>query len=281
MNIVLKDVCDAFHARGKKVTVLLNVGGVIDTGSWKHLPDAILCSWQCGQEAGNSIADVLSGKSYPSGKLPMTFPLDYRDQASDRNFPHDADTGIIFGANKKPLTRLNPTIDHTVYEEDIYVGYRYFDSFDKDVSYPFGYGLGYTEFKYSKPRVTFDGNRYKIDVTVTNTGRAKGKEAVQVYVSKPAEIEVPVKELVGFAKTRELKPGESQRLSIDIDPEDLAVFDESRSAWVTAPGRYKFSVGASSRDIRGTTACRVPAAIRPVKDILRPSLPIRRLSRRQ
>lgn len=162
-----------------------------------------------------------------------------------------------------------------------YVGYRYFDSFDKDVSYPFGYGLGYTEFKYSKPRISFDGNRYKVDVTVTNTGRAKGKEAVQVYVSKPAEIEVPVKELVGFAKTRELKPGESQRLSIDIDPEDLAVFDESRSAWVTAPGRYKFSVGASSRDIRGTIACRVPAAIRPVKDILRPSLPIRRLSRRQ
>ena len=164
---------------------------------------------------------------------------------------------------------------------DDYVGYRYFDSFDKDVSYPFGYGLGYTEFKYSKPRVTFDGNRYRVDVTVTNTGRAKGKEAVQVYVSKPAEIEVPVKELVGFAKTRELKPGKSQRLSIDIDPEDLAVFDESRSAWVTAPGRYKFSVGASSRDIRGTIACRVPAAIRPVKDILRPSLPIRRLSRRQ
>ena len=281
LNVVLKDVCDAFHALGKKVTVLLNVGGVIDTGSWKHLPDAILCTWQCGQEAGNSIADVLSGKSYPSGKLPMTFPLDYRDQASDRNFPHDADTGIIFGANKKPLTRLNPNIDHTVYEEDIYVGYRYFDSFDKDVSYPFGYGLSYTEFKYSRPCVTFDGIRYRVDVTVTNTGRANGKEAVQVYVSKPAEIEVPVKELVGFAKTRELKPGESQRLSVDIDPEDLAVFDESRSAWVTAPGRYKFSVGASSRDIRGTASCRVPAAMRPVKDILRPSLPIRRLSRRQ
>ena len=281
LNVVLKDVCDAFHARGKKVTVLLNVGGVIDTGSWKHLPDAILCTWQCGQEAGNSIADVLSGKSYPSGKLPMTFPLDYRDQASDRNFPHDADTGIIFGANKKPLTRLNPNIDHTIYEEDIYVGYRYFDSFDKDVSYPFGYGLGYTEFKYSKPSVTFDGNGYKVDVTVTNTGRANGKEAVQVYVSKPAEIEVPAKELVGFAKTRELKPGEAQRLSVDIDPEDLAVFDESRSAWVTAPGRYKFSVGASSRDIRGTASCRVPAAIRPVKNILRPSLPIHRLSRRQ
>lgn len=275
---MLENVCKAFHSKGKRVTVLLNVGGVIETASWRDMPDAILCTWQCGQEGGNSIADVLSGKAYPSGKLPMTFPVDYADHASDRNFPHDADTGIIFGANKKSATREQPNIDHTIYEEDIYVGYRYFDTFDIPVAYPFGYGLGYTTFGYSEPSISFDGSHYIVEMTVTNTGHRTGKETVQVYVSKPGA-NVPVRELAGFAKTQELQPGESQRLAIIINPDDLAVFDESASAWITNAGEYKFSVGASSRDIRGTVSCQIPYGIRTVKDILKPSLSINRLSR--
>ncbi len=279
MRTLLEEVCKAFHAKGKKVTVLLNISGGIETYSWKDLPDAILCTWQCGQEGGNSIADVLTGKSYPSGKLPVTFPIDYKDQASDRNFPHDADTGIIFGANKKGLTRERRNIDHTIYEEDIYVGYRYFDSFNKDVSYPFGYGLTYTTFEYSEPRISYDGTQYTLNVIITNTGCNSGKEAAQVYVSKPGNSNVPVKELVGFAKTKELKPGESQSLSISIDPDDLAVFDESVSAWHTPAGEYTFMVGASSRDIRGTVSCKVKETTHPVKNILHPSLDFPRLQR--
>ena len=274
LNRLMKEVCDAFHARNKKVTVLLNVTGVIETDSWKDMPDAILCTWQCGQEGGNSIADVISGKAYPSGKLPMTFPIDYTDHDSNRNFPLDADTGIIFGANKQKHSREKRNIDHTIYEEDIYVGYRYFDTFSKDVSYPFGYGLQYTTFDYSKPAITFNGDNYLIDITVTNTGKREGKEIVQVYVSKPGDIEVPAKELVGFSKSGELKPGESECLRIEVKPEDLASFDESQSAWITPAGTYTFRIGASSRDIRATMSHPVPFNIRKTKNILAPPVQI-------
>ena len=277
MDRLLKDVCEAFHAEGKSVTVILNISGVIETGSWKNLPDAILCTWQCGQEGGNSIADVISGKSYPSGKLPMTFPTDYSDHASDQNFPHNADTGIIFGANRKKLSRENRNIDHTIYEEDIYVGYRYFESFGKGVSYPFGYGLSYTTFGYSPAEISSEGKDLGLEVTVTNTGDRPGKEIVQVYVSRPSSIETPVKELVAFAKTKELRPGESQSLSIRIEAENLAIFDESESAWFTPAGQYTFSVGSSVRDIRSTVRHSLSEKKTPVRNILSPSMPINRL----
>lgn len=278
MDRLLKDVCEAFHAEGKSVTVILNISGVIETSSWKNLPDAILCTWQCGQEGGNSIADVISGKSYPSGKLPMTFPTDYSDHASDQNFPHNADTGIIFGANRKTLSRENRNIDHTIYEEDIYVGYRYFESFGKKVSYPFGYGLSYTTFGYSPAEISSDGKDLGLEVTVTNTGCSPGKEIVQVYVSRPSGIETPVKELVAFAKTKELQPGESQSLSIRIEAENLAIFDESESAWFTPAGQYTFSVGSSVRDIRSTVRHSLSGKKTPVRNILSPSMPINRLT---
>lgn len=281
MDRLLKDVCEAFHAEGKSVTVILNISGVIETGSWKNLPDAILCTWQCGQEGGNSIADVISGKSYPSGKLPMTFPTDYSDHASDQNFPHNADTGIIFGANRKKLSRENRNIDHTIYEEDIYVGYRYFESFGKGVSYPFGYGLSYTTFGYSPAEISSDGKDLRLEVKVTNTGQRPGKEIVQVYVSRPSSIETPIKELVAFAKTKELHPGESQSLSIRIEAENLAIFDELESAWFTPAGQYTFSVGSSVRDIRSTVRHSLSEKKTPVRNILNPSMPINRLTRLQ
>ncbi|MGM9763104.1 MAG: beta-glucosidase [Candidatus Cryptobacteroides sp.] len=281
MEKLLEDVCDIFHAKGKKVTAVLNISGVIETNSWKNLPDAILCAWQSGQEGGNSIADVISGTSYPSGKLPMTFPIDYRDHASDRNFPHDADTGIIFGANRQAHSRENRNIDHTIYEEDIYVGYRYFESFDKKVSYPFGYGLSYTRFDYSAAQIAPDPNGYRLEITITNTGHRPGKEIVQVYLARPQGIESPAKELVAFAKTNELRPGESQTLAIHIDTCNLAIFDESQSAWLTPAGQYTFLIGSSVRDIRSSVHRNIEEKKQPVNDILRPSMPITRLSRRQ
>ncbi|MDE5585012.1 MAG: glycoside hydrolase family 3 protein, partial [Muribaculaceae bacterium] len=151
---LISDVTKAFHAKGKKVVVIMNVGGVIETASWKDQPDAILCAWQGGQEGGNSVADVLTGKSYPSGKLTMTFPKNFRDHASTANFPVDLKANMDITNNQARADSAKvKNIDFTDYEEDVYVGYRYFDTFGKDVSYPFGYGLSYTEFEYGDPSV--------------------------------------------------------------------------------------------------------------------------------
>lgn len=174
---MLKAVSDAFHAAGKKVVVVLNIGGVIETASWKSAPDAILCAWQAGQEGGNSVADVLSGKASPSGKLTMTFPVKFEDAASSDNFPIDmrVSTDLMNKGGKKNDVK---NVDYTNYEEDIYVGYRYFDTFGKQVSYPFGYGLSYTTFAYDKAAVKADNGVYIVSVEVKNTGKVAGKEVV-------------------------------------------------------------------------------------------------------
>ncbi|MDO4164377.1 MAG: glycoside hydrolase family 3 C-terminal domain-containing protein [Bacteroides sp.] len=278
---LVESVCKVFHAVGKKVVVILNIGGVIETASWKHLPDAILCAWQAGQEGGNSVADVLSGKASPSGKLATTFPLKYEDAASSTNFPTD---GAMSGLNlfnhgeKKSEKKL---WDYTDYEEDIYVGYRYFDSFGKEVSYPFGYGLSYTTFTYSRPRIQAKNNVYTISVKIKNTGKHAGKEVVQLYVAAPnsAQLNKPEKELKAFAKTHELQPGESATVTLSVNADDLASYDEASSSWVVDAGTYNFLIGASSRDIRATLTAKVAASIRQTSDIIRPIEPIKTLKR--
>lgn len=209
---LISDVCKAFHAAGKKVVVILNIGGVIETSSWKNLPDAILCAWQAGQEGGNSVADILSGKAYPSGKLTMTFPVKFEDAASSANFPTEgAMSNLSNMADPKEKKSDVKLWDYTDYEEDIYVGYRYFDSFGKQVSYPFGYGLSYTTFEYGTPQVKAENGTYTVTVDVKNTGKLPGKEVVELYVSAPqgGDLNKPEKELKAFAKTKELKPGET------------------------------------------------------------------------
>ncbi|MDR2811123.1 MAG: glycoside hydrolase family 3 C-terminal domain-containing protein [Tannerellaceae bacterium] len=257
---LIKQVTDAFHKQGKKVVVVLNIGGVIETASWKDIPDAILLAWQGGQEGGNSVADILKGDVNPSGKLTMTFPVRYLDHASSANFPYNYSTdpqqmmramSSMVGAGKGNQPKEpERNVDYTIYEEDIYVGYRYFDTFGKEVSYPFGYGLSYTNFEYT---VASDaGNPYAVNVTVTNTGSKAGKEVVQLYVSAPeAEADRPEKELKAFAKTHLLQPGESEAVTLVLLPDDLASFDEKENAWVVAEGNYKLRIGASSGDIRG------------------------------
>lgn len=274
---MLSQVCEAFHSQGKPVIVVLNIGGVVETASWKDKPDAILCAWQSGQECGNSVADILLGYAFPSGKLPMTFPIKFEDHASNANFPVDIDGGIIFGANTKEHSRDNRNIDYTIYEEDIYVGYRYFDSFDVGVSYPFGYGLSYTQFEYTDFSVVEDGDEYRATVTIKNVGNNPGKEIAQLYYSAPTAAERPAKELLAYAKTRTLSPGESQTLTFTFSPRDLAYFDESQSAWTTTSGIHNLYVGPSSRQITGILQLDVNKSNWPTKKILSPTHPFERL----
>lgn len=266
---LLKAVSDAFHAVGKKVVVVLNIGGVIETASWKSAPDAILCAWQAGQEGGNSVADVLSGKVSPSGKLPMTFPVKFEDAASSANFPIDirASIDLVNKGEKKNDVR---NVDYTDYEEDIYVGYRYFDSFGKVVSYPFGYGLSYTAFAYDKAAIQAENGVYTVSVEVKNTGKTAGKEVVQLYVSAPdaASANKPEKELKAFAKTKELEPGEAVVVTLKVNAADLASYDEAASAWTVTPGNYKFLIGSSSRDIQATLEAEAEALTSQTNNIL-------------
>ena len=268
---LLNKVTEAFHAQGKKVVVVLNIGGVIESASWKNIPDAILLPWQCGQEFGNSVAELLSGKLTPSGKLPMTWPIAYQDAASSKNFPSDGKGSDIMGDMSKWKNVKN--VGYTLYDEDIYVGYRYFDTFDKTVSYPFGYGLSYTTFSYNDVKAADNGSNISVSVTVTNTGRRPGKEVAEVYVTAPkGAIEKPAQELKAFAKTRTLQPGESQTLTMNIDKADLASFNTKQSAWVADGGTYTFKVGASSRDIKGTATLNIKGSKQKVHNVLKPTM---------
>lgn len=252
---LISDVCDAYHAAGKKVTVVLNMGGVIETYSWKNLPDAILCAWQPGEEGGNAVADVLTGKVNPSGKLTMTFPRQYMDIPGATDFPYN------YVASNRQFGGRGPVknVDVTTYSEGIFMGYRYFDTKGVEVSYPFGFGLSYTSFSYSSPKVraTRDGG-FVATVTVKNTGKVAGKEIVELYVSAPSGgLDKPAKELKAFAKTALLAPGESQTLSMEVSNYDLASFNPENNRWETASGTYRIHFARNISDIQCTSAYRI------------------------
>ncbi len=249
---LIRQVSSAFHARNKKSVVILNIGGAIETASWKALPDAILLAWQGGQETGNSIADVLSGKVNPSGKIATTFPAKYEDNPSSAAFPgKELPTDQPPVSTPAGLTRGRPA--EVIYDDGIYVGYRYYETFRITPSYEFGYGLSYTNFIYSNVKLSapaFNG-KLTVSVDVRNTGKVAGKEVVQLYLTAPAvKLDKPALELKGFAKTRSLQPGESQTLSFVLEPRSLASFDSASSAWIADPGTYIAKLGASSKDIR-------------------------------
>ncbi|MBO4825801.1 MAG: glycoside hydrolase family 3 C-terminal domain-containing protein [Prevotella sp.] len=245
------DVCNTFHAQGKPVVVIINSGSVVETASWSGYPDAILVAWQPGMEGGNSVADVLTGKANPSGKLTMTWPIAAADHASTKNYPGSID---LYTYNEiKAGGREVQNYDFTNHEEDIYVGYRFFDTFKRDVTFPFGFGLSYTTFEYGKPTVKVSGNDITVSVSIKNTGSRSGKEVAQVYVKAPkGTLQKPEHELKTFGKTRELRPGESQTLTMKMQKRDLASYDEQNNQWLVEAGNYTFCVGANSRDIRGT-----------------------------
>ena len=250
-------VSDAFHAKGKKVIVIINSGSVMETASWRDRVDAILVAWQPGIEGGNSVADILTGKVNPSGKLTMTWPIAATDHPSTANFAKEYD--MYTYKNMEGWGKGNiPGVDFSNHEEDIYVGYRYFDTFKKDVAYPFGYGLSYTTFEMGKPSVKANGKNIEVSVTVKNTGKVAGKQVAQVYVTAPkGAYEKPAKELKTFGKTRELKPGESQTLKMTLEKRDLASFDEANSQWKVDAGNYLFQVGTDVESIKGTATLKV------------------------
>lgn len=251
---MIASVSKAFRGKGKKAIVILNIGGVIETASWKATPDAILIAWQAGQESGNTVTDALSGKVNPSGKLPMTFPVRYADAASSANFPSNppaVDPKDLMKGRDDSNKELIRDVDYTLYEEDIYVGYRYFDTFGKQVSYPFGYGLSYTTFDYNNAQVKEADGVFTVTVDIKNTGKANGKEVVQLYAAAPGSpLGKPSQELKAFAKTKELKPGESQTITLVVAATDLASYDETKNSWITDKGAYKLQVSASSRAVK-------------------------------
>lgn len=254
---MITNTCQTYHKLGKKVVVVLNVGGVIETASWKDLPDAIVLAWQGGQEGGNAVTDVLAGSVNPSGKLPMTFPVNLSDHASSANFPlHGGKLdpmSFILGTKDKPDEEKIRNEDYTLYEEGIYVGYRHFDKADLAVSYPFGYGLSYTDFAFTLLETSVMNDSIKLEITLQNVGDVAGREVLQVYVAKPeSSVDRPVNELKAFTKSGILQPNESAVIKLSVPVADLKYWDEQKSAWVLEPGTYLIKAGASSRSIKLT-----------------------------
>ena len=254
----------AFAKNEKKVVVVLNIGGVIETASWKNIPDAVLLAWQGGQEGGNAVADILSGKVNPSGKLSMTWPVNYFDHWSSRNFPWNFNVkeseklALFFGSVPRTDDKPIKDVDYTYYEEDVYVGYRYFDTFRKDVSYPFGFGLSYTSFEFSDMRVSQTESGWEVSVRVTNIGDRPGKEVAQVYASSPSiTVGRPAQELVAYAKTGLLASGESETLTLAVAKRDLGWYNAEECSWILEKGEYILKIGSSSRDIKSEVSVEV------------------------
>lgn len=265
---MIRRVSSAFHMAGKPVIVILNSGSVMETASWRDQVDAILVAWQPGEEGGNSVADVLTGKANPSGKLTMTWPLAAVDHPSTKNFPQNPE---VYNFSDKVLGGNMKGVNYSLHEEDIYVGYRYFDTFNKNVAYPFGFGLSYTSFDFSNVKVAKKENKIEVSVTIKNTGKVTGKEVAQVYVTAPkGDYEKPSKELKAFAKTKPLAPGESQTLKMTIDTNDLASFDEANSQWKVDAGKYTIMVGASVADIKGSAALQIAESTKNANDVMAP-----------
>ncbi|MCK5815518.1 MAG: glycoside hydrolase family 3 C-terminal domain-containing protein, partial [Flavobacteriaceae bacterium] len=264
---LIKDVCAVYHAANKKVVVILNVGGVWDTSNWKEYPDAILMAWHPGQEGGNGIADIISGAVNPSGKLPDSFPIKYEDVPSSGSFP-----GLPV---EEPI--------NSFYEEGIYVGYRYYDTFNVPTSYEFGFGMSYTSFEYTNLKLSSDkfSSKIKVTATIKNTGKVAGKEIVQLYLSAPTTVlEKPAQELKGFGKTQLLQPGESEELSFELDERSLASFWSGISSWVADKGDYEVRIAASSKDIKLKASFNLAEEIivENVHDILYPNVMLTELS---
>jgi beta-glucosidase len=248
---LINSVSEAFHANNKKVIVIVNAGGVIETDSWRNKVDAILMAWQPGLEAGNAVADILSGKVNPSGKLATTFPIKYEDEVTAKTFPgkefKDKATAGLFGMPQIP--------SEVTYDEGVYVGYRYYSSFNVKPAFEFGYGLSYTNFNYSNIKISSPVLNKKLAVTVevTNSGKVAGKEVVQLYITAPTgKLDKPVIELKAFAKTNLLAPGKTEKVTFMLTEYDLASYNTAETAWVADAGTYTVKIGTSSSNIKQT-----------------------------
>lgn len=227
--MLLSDICDKYE----KVILLLNSGGVVDLSFLEKLPkiQAVLTVSQPGQEGGTAVADVISGLVSPGGKLTDTWAVSYNDYPNAGTFSHN-----------------NGNIEKEKYEEGIYVGYRYFDTFEIPVRYGFGYGLSYASFTINTAWIeTSENGEVRVKVKVRNSSQEfSGKEVVQLYVSLPVgKLEKEFRRLCAFSKTRILAPKEEETIELTFDAQTLASFDESRAAWILEPGCYGIYVGSS------------------------------------
>ena len=227
--------------------LIINVGGHIDMAFLDEIKgiDAVVLFIQGGEEGGNALADVLSGKINFSGKLADTIPMRYED--------------IPFGDE---FSYLNGDVENEYNKEGIYVGYRYFDSFRKPVRYPFGFGLSYTSFQTETAQAELTGTMVQLRVKVSNTGKRSGKEVVQVYLSAPQTgRNKEYHRLIAFSKTEELQPGGVQTLDLTFDLTDGASYDEASAAWVLDDGRYAVRVGNSSQDTAVAAVVELPKTV--------------------
>ena len=220
----------------QKNIMVVTFGGNAYATPWLDRVQALVHCWYLGSESGNALANVLTGKVCPSGKLPVTFAKKQNDypslQYGQIGYPGDGKT--------------------VEYKEGIYVGYRHFDTKGVKTQFPFGFGLSYTTFKYGKPQIAANGDAWTVSVDVTNTGKCEGKEIIQLYVGdEKCSVDRPKKELKNFAKVS-LKPGETKTVSMDITRQDLKFWDEATHAWKAEPGKFKAYVCASAEDVRGT-----------------------------
>ena len=245
---LIRLVSAAYHEAGKKVIIVLNIGGVIATADWRDDVDAIVLAWQTGMEGANALVKIVKGEVNPSGKLAQSFPVVYADVPSAGNFPGEPKENII----------------NAYYNEGVYVGYRYYETFKKPTAYEFGYGLSYSSFQYSDIKIsnqTFS-DKVTITVTVKNIGKIAGKEIVQLYLAAPqTEIEKPIQELKAFTKTKLLQPGESEQIAFTLDAKLLASYWSGIASWVAEKGEYNVLIGASSKDIRQKISFNLPQAI--------------------
>ena len=238
--------------------VVVTFGGNPYAMPWLPKVKALLHCWYLGSESGTALANVLTGKVNPSGKLPVTFAKRIEDYPYAK-FGEEAYPGIT-GVQVPANSAGEVPHRQVYYKEDIYVGYRGFDHDKVQPQFPFGFGLSYTTFAYGKPSVTMDGDSFTIIVTLTNTGKAAGKETAQIYVSAPQSkiLPKPQKELKTFAKTRLLAPGESETLRMTIPRRDLASWNETTHSWQVDSGTYTFLVAASATDMKGKAIVNIP-----------------------
>ena len=229
------ELVQALVAANPRTAVVLLGGGPIDVSAWAGQAKGIVEAWYPGMEGGNALAHILFGDVNPSGKLPFTFPVKLEDSPATK-------------LGEYPSTPGNPL--KQTYKDDIYVGYRYFDTYNVAPQFAFGHGLSYTTFKYGALTVTPGTQSATVKLTVTNSGSVAGAEVVQLYV-KPGQTAVkrPEKELKAFDKVF-LKPGETKTVTLVLPAESFKYYDEVKKAWVLAPGRFELLVGSSSRDIR-------------------------------
>lgn len=245
---LIKQVSKIYHEANKKVVVVLNIGGVIATADWRDDADAIVLAWQTGMEGANALVKIVKGEVNPSGKLAQSFPVVYADVPSANTFPGEPKENIV----------------NAYYNEGIYMGYRYYQTFNKPTAYEFGFGLSYSSFEYSDIKLSSStfSDKITVSVNVKNTGKVAGKETVQLYVTAPTtEIDKPAQELKGFAKTKLLQSNESEQMTFTLDAKLLSSYWSGISAWVADKGQYDVLIGASSKDIRQKASFAVPETI--------------------